>query len=79
MLVSHFLLPRSLPPNNLFQKINKKAQGTETYAIRNDDLDANGEETFMLYGYKWFSSATDSDMTLTLARMSETTQNGELV
>ena len=23
---------------------------------------------FRLYGYKWFSSATDSDMTMTLAR-----------
>ena len=79
MLVSQFKHIFNYPPNNLFSRINKKAQGTETYAVRNDDLDANGEETFKLYGYKWFSSATDSDMTLTLARMSETTQNGELV
>ncbi len=72
------------PPNlstNLFQNQNlkNKAQGTETYAVRNVDPDASGEETFKLYGYKWFSSATDSDMTLTLARMSETTKSGELV
>ena len=25
--------------------------------------------SFQLFGYKWFSSATDSDMTLTLARI----------
>jgi alkylation response protein AidB-like acyl-CoA dehydrogenase len=25
--------------------------------------------TYRLFGYKWFSSATDSDMTLTLARI----------
>ena len=25
--------------------------------------------TFELYGYKWFSSATDSDMSLALARI----------
>ena len=25
--------------------------------------------SYKLYGYKWFSSATDSDMTMTLARV----------
>ena len=35
--------------------------GTETFAIEKD-------KSCFLYGYKWFSSATDSDMTLTLAR-----------
>jgi len=38
-------------------------QGTETIAIRDP------EGNFKLHGYKWFSSATDSDMTLTLARV----------
>ncbi|CAL8080112.1 unnamed protein product [Orchesella dallaii] len=38
--------------------------GTETVAI------PTGEEgKFKLHGYKWFSSATDSDMALTLARI----------
>lgn len=36
--------------------------GTETFAIEKDPSKCT------LYGYKWFSSATDSDMTLTLAR-----------
>ncbi|KAJ8042777.1 Acyl-CoA dehydrogenase family member 11 [Holothuria leucospilota] len=39
------------------------ADGTETLAIPQAD------GTFKLYGYKWFSSATDADMTLTLARI----------
>lgn len=39
------------------------ARGTETLAVPQPD------GTFRLYGYKWFSSATDSDMTLTLARI----------
>ena len=30
-------------------------------------LKADG--SYSLYGYKWFSSATDSDMSLTLARV----------
>ncbi len=38
-------------------------QGTETIAVRDN------EGGFRLHGYKWFSSATDSDMTLTLARV----------
>lgn len=37
--------------------------GTDTFAL--EDKDAN---RCYLYGYKWFSSATDSDMTLALAR-----------
>lgn len=37
--------------------------GTETIAIP----DENG--TYNLHGYKWFSSATDADMALTLARI----------
>ena len=39
------------------------ANGTETIAAPQDD------GTYRLYGYKWFSSATDADMTLTLARV----------
>ena len=38
------------------------AQGTETYAVPQAD------GTYRLHGYKWFTSATDSDMALTLAR-----------
>lgn len=39
------------------------ANGTETVAHPLPD------GTFELYGYKWFSSATDSDMSLALARI----------
>ena len=39
------------------------AAGTETLAV------AQGDGSYRLYGYKWFSSATDSDMTITLARI----------
>ena len=39
------------------------ANGTETLAVPQDD------GTYRLYGYKWFSSATEADMTLTLARV----------
>ena len=38
-------------------------RGTETLAVPQPD------GSYRLYGYKWFSSATDSDMTLTLARV----------
>jgi len=38
-------------------------QGTETLAVPQQD------GSYKLYGYKWFSSATDSDMTMTLARV----------
>ena len=38
------------------------ASGTETVALKQSD------GSYKLYGYKWFSSATDADMALTLAR-----------
>ena len=37
--------------------------GTDTLAVLQHD------GTYRLYGYKWFSSATDSNMTFTLARV----------
>lgn len=40
------------------------ANGTETLAVPTDD-----PRVFHLHGYKWFSSATDADMTLALARI----------
>lgn len=39
------------------------ARGTETIAVE----EADG--SYRLHGYKWFSSATDADMTFTLARI----------
>jgi len=39
------------------------ANGTETVAVPQED------GTYRLHGYKWFSSATDADMSLTLARV----------
>ncbi|KAL8559901.1 hypothetical protein ACOMHN_016947 [Nucella lapillus] len=39
------------------------ARGTETVAVEQTD------GSYRLYGYKWFSSATDADMTFTLARV----------
>lgn len=39
------------------------ASGTETVAVQQVD------GTYKLYGYKWFSSATDADIALTLARI----------
>ena len=39
--------------------------GTETLAMQDPDR----PDKYRLYGYKWFSSATDSDMSLTLARV----------
>ncbi|CAG5136104.1 unnamed protein product [Candidula unifasciata] len=39
------------------------AGGTETIAV------ARPDGSYKLYGYKWFSSATDADVTLTLARI----------
>ncbi|XP_064530666.1 acyl-CoA dehydrogenase family member 11-like [Pseudopipra pipra] len=41
------------------------ANGTETVARRQPD------GTFRLYGFKWFTSAADSDMALTLARIAD--------
>ena len=40
------------------------ANGTETFAYGPQE-----DGSYRLHGYKWFSSATDSDMTLTLARI----------
>ncbi len=37
-------------------------RGTDTFAL------GDSSSTCQIYGYKWFSSATDSDMTLALAR-----------
>jgi len=37
------------------------ANGTETLAVNNEDH-------YKLYGYKWFTSAIDSDVTFLLAR-----------
>jgi len=39
------------------------AGGTQTVAVKQTD------GSYKLYGYKWFSSATDADMALTLARI----------
>lgn len=39
------------------------SDGTETEAV------LQSENLYKLHGYKWFSSATDSDMTITLARV----------
>ena len=43
------------------------AAGTETVAVPSGG--GGGDAHYRLYGYKWFSSATDSDMALTLARV----------
>lgn len=40
-------------------------QATDTIAVPQQD------GSYKLYGYKWFSSATDSDMTMTLARIQD--------
>lgn len=50
-------------------KIFPPANGTETIA------EAQGNGTYKLSGYKWFSSATDADMTLTLARICDSHGN----
>ncbi|XP_046556288.1 acyl-CoA dehydrogenase family member 11-like isoform X1 [Haliotis rubra] len=47
------------------------ARGTETLAVPNDD------GSYSLHGYKWFSSATDADITFTLARCVD--QSGKTV
>ena len=41
------------------------AGGTETLAVQ----DPNSKNMYKLYGYKFFSSATDADIALTLARV----------
>lgn len=45
------------------------ASGTETLAVHETN------DQFKLYGYKWFSSATDADMSLTLARITDKNGN----
>ena len=47
------------------------ASGTETLAIPQSD------GSYKLYGYKWFTSATDSNIALTLARITD--HNGESI
>nr|KAG5690091.1 hypothetical protein BaRGS_016399 [Batillaria attramentaria] len=49
----------------LLHGVNVASRGTETVAIEQPD------GTYRLYGYKWFSSATDADMTFTLARIAD--------
>ncbi|XP_053558174.1 LOW QUALITY PROTEIN: acyl-CoA dehydrogenase family member 11-like [Bombina bombina] len=41
------------------------ASGTETVAVSQED------GTYKLHGFKWFTSATDSDMSLTLGRVAD--------
>lgn len=43
------------------------ASGTETVAVPRTD------GSYKLHGFKWFTSATDADMTLTLARVQDKT------
>lgn len=40
-------------------------QSTDTVAVQ------QGDGSYKLYGYKWFTSATDADMTFTLARVQD--------
>ena len=47
------------------------ANGTETIAVKQQ----GDENLYKLYGYKWFSSASDSDMTITLARIVDENNN----
>ncbi len=47
------------------------AEGTETVAIPQPD------GSFTLHGYKWFSSATDADVALTLARIVDVETDGQ--
>jgi hypothetical protein len=49
-----------------------KADGTETFAISQSE---ENDRLYKLYGYKWFSSATDADMTITLARVCDQNNN----
>ncbi|XP_065830390.1 acyl-CoA dehydrogenase family member 11-like [Oscarella lobularis] len=47
------------------------ASGTETVAVSHED------GSYRLYGYKWFTSASDADMSLTLARIQD--EGGQVV
>ena len=49
--------------------MNISATGTETIAVPQSD------GSYRLHGYKWFSSATDANMTLTLARVENEEKN----
>ena len=49
-------------PDEFWSLIFVVANGTQTIAVPK----GNGE--YRLYGYKWFTSATDADIALTLAR-----------
>ncbi len=51
------------------------AAGTDTIASRSTTSTDINE--YNLYGYKWFSSATDSDISITLARIKD--QDGNIV
>jgi len=50
--------------------------GTQTVAVPVSG--SSGHNRFKLYGYKWFSSASDSDMTLTLARIAHGDNSGRV-
>lgn len=56
------LLVTSIFSMNVFY-LTFLANGTETVAVPQPD------GSYKLHGYKWFSSATDADMTFTLARV----------
>lgn len=47
------------------------AGGTDTVAVELD----KASNLYNLYGYKWFSSATDADMSITLARIQDSNEN----
>jgi alkylation response protein AidB-like acyl-CoA dehydrogenase len=50
--------------------------GTETIAIPKANGNNNpNPNDYTLHGYKWFSSATDSDMAITLARIADSDGN----
>ncbi|KAG1664573.1 Acyl-CoA dehydrogenase family member 11 [Nymphon striatum] len=55
--------PRKFWTSGQWMTERQGAGGTDTCAILNRD------NVYNLYGYKWFSSATDSDVALTLARI----------
>jgi alkylation response protein AidB-like acyl-CoA dehydrogenase len=45
------------------KKGGSDVSNTETLALK------SSEDSFNLYGYKWFTSATDSQMTVTLGKI----------
>jgi len=52
-----------LYPLHLKENTDTGANGTETVAVPEED------GSYKLHGYKWFSSATDANVTFTLARV----------